>query len=317
LLVRIDLARGNTARANTSLAELLKQYPNSPTVLNLVAAQHAVAGRKEAAREAYAKAGAMAPGDLEALNGLIEMSFSTGRQKDAIRVAEEALQRNPPTASLYTVAARTYRTAGDLTKAEALLRKAIDLDPAQLQAYGLLGRLYISQNRLGDARAQYAELVAKNPRSVAASTMLGMLMEAQRDLPAAEAQYQKTLNLDPEAAVAANNLAWLYVASGRNLDQALQLAQTAAKNLGDLPQVNDTLGWIYYKKGMVQLAVRHLEKSIQKDTSDPSVHYHLGMAYVQAGEVDKAKKSLQHALGMNASFDGAADARKALVDLGR
>ena len=100
------------------------------------------------------------------------------------------------------------------------------------------------------------------------------------------------MGLDAEAAVAANNLAWLYVSSNRNLDQALQLAQTAAKQLGEVPQVNDTLGWIYYRKGMFEPAVRHLEKSIQKDATDPSVHYHLGMAYLQLGELDKAKKSL-------------------------
>ena len=92
-----------------------------------------------------------------------------------------------------------------------------------------------------------------------------MILEAQRDFAAAEAQYQKTMGLDADAAVAANNLAWLYVTSNRNLDQALQLAQTSAKTLGEVPQVNDTLGWIYYKKGMFQPAVQHLEKSIQKD----------------------------------------------------
>ena len=317
LVVRIDLARGNAARANANLAELQKQYPDSPAVLNLVAAQHAVAGRLEPARATYARAATMAPGDMEALEGLIETSFRAGRQKDAVQAIEEALRRTTPSASLFTIAARTYRTAGDAKTAEDYLRKAIDLDPAKLQAYGLLGQLYISQKRLGDARDQYAELVGKNPRSVPASTVLAMIMEAQRDLPAAEAQYQKTLNLDPEAAVAANNLAWLYVSAGKNLDQALQLAQTSAKRLGDLSQVNDTLGWIYYKKGMFQPAVRHLEKSVQKDAADPAVHYHLGMAYLQAGEPDKAKKSLQRALAMSSAFDGAAEAKRALADLGR
>jgi Flp pilus assembly protein TadD len=114
--------------------------------------------------------------------------------------------------------------------------------------------------------------------------MLGMILEAQRDLPAAEAQYQKTLSVDPEAAVAANNLAWLFVASGRNLEQAQQLATTALKQLPDNPQVNDTLGWIYYQTGKYTLAAKALELSIQRDKTDPSVYYHLGMTYLKLEE---------------------------------
>jgi tetratricopeptide (TPR) repeat protein len=317
MLVRLDLARGNTTRANSNLAELQKQFPTSPTVLNLVAAQHAVAGRLDAARTTYAKTLELAPGDMEALEGLLGTTFGTGRKQDAIQAVEAAIKRSPPSAALYILAGRAYVASGDPARAEELLKKAIDLDPAKLQAYGLLGQLYISQRRLGDAKDQYTELTKKNPRSVAVSTMLGMILEAQRDLPAAEAQYQKTLGLDAEAAVAANNLAWLYVSSNRNLDQALQLAQTAAKQLGELPQVNDTLGWIYYRKGMFQPAVKHLEKSIQKDATDASVHYHLGMAYAGDGEFEKARKSLQKALSMSTSFDGADDARKTLASFGK
>jgi uncharacterized protein HemY len=79
--------------------------------------------------------------------------------------------------------------------------------------------------------------------------------------------------------------------------------------------VNDTLGWVYYRKGMFEPAIRYLEKSIQKDATDPSVHYHLGMSYLQVGELDKAKKFLERALSMNASFEGADEAKKTLADL--
>ena len=188
---------------------------------------------------------------MEALEGLVGTSFSTGRKQEAIQAVDEALKRNAPSAGLYTVAGRAYLTAGNPAKAEEFLKKAIDLEPAKLQAYGLLGQLYISQKRLGDARDQFTELTKKNPQSVPANTMLGMIMEAQRDLPAAEAQYQKTLGVDADAAVAANNLAWLYVSSNRNLDQALQLAQTAAKQLGEVPAGERHVGLGLLPQGLV------------------------------------------------------------------
>ena len=109
---------------------------------------------------------------------------------------------------------------------------------------------YASQGQLPDATDQYRKIVARTPDSVAANTVLAMLLEAQQQLPEAEKLYQKVLTLNAHAAVAANNLAWLYVSSNRNLDEALQLAQTALQQLPDEPHVLDTLGWIYYRKDM-------------------------------------------------------------------
>jgi uncharacterized protein HemY len=84
----------------------------------------------------------------------------------------------------------------------------------------------------------------------------------------------------------------------------------------DEPHVSDTIGWIYVKKNMVSAALPHLESSVKKTPEDPVAHYHLGMAYLENGEVDKAKASLTKALSLRADFDGASDARKALSALG-
>jgi Flp pilus assembly protein TadD len=67
---------------------------------------------------------------------------------------------------------------------------------------------------------------------------------------------------------------------------------------------------------MAAPAIRHLESSVQKDPSDPVTHYHLGMAYVQAGELEKGKRELQRALAFKSEFDGVADARKTLSLIG-
>jgi Flp pilus assembly protein TadD len=114
---------------------------------------------------------------------------------------------------------------------EALLRQAIELDPDRLTAYTRLGGLYVRQKRLFEAIKSFREVATRNPKSVAASTMIGVLLEAQGDAQEAEKQYRQVLAIDSHAAVAANNLAWIYVASNRQLDDALQLAQTAYQAL--------------------------------------------------------------------------------------
>jgi tetratricopeptide (TPR) repeat protein len=316
LNVRILLARGDVAKANAELASLRSDFPSSPTVLDLEGTSAVASRQIDAARVAFAKAWQLAPTDLEALAGLVSIDIGTGHAKDAVARNEAAQKTIDPSAAFLILAGRTYELAGNTVKAEELLKKAINVEPARLRAYNELGGFYIRQHRLDDAQTQFREIVTRNPKSTSASTMLGMLLEAQRRVPEAEKQYQATLAVDSRAAVAANNLAWIYAASDRNLDQAVELAKTALQQLPDDPHVTDTLGWAFYRKNMASMAIPYLESSVQKDPSDPSVHYHLGMAYAQAGQFDKAKKSLQRALAFKSDFDGAQEARKTLAQIG-
>ena len=108
------------------------------------------------------------------------------------------------------------------------------------------------------------------------------------------------------------------LAEGRDAARVEDDAELGARTqLPDRPEVNDTLGWIYHKKGLSALAVSPLLQSIQKDPTNATYHYHLGMAYAGSGDKDKARDSLQKALSMNPKFDGADEARKTLADLSK
>jgi tetratricopeptide (TPR) repeat protein len=317
IIVRASLMRNDQVKAAAELASLEKEFPGTVPVLNLQAARDLAAGKPDQARLSYDKVMSISQNNLEALEGLVVIDLAKGRKKEATDRVEAVMKRAPPSADLFVIGAKAYAATGNMPRAEELLRQAIEREPARLAAYGMLGQIYVKENRLADARDQFQEVVKRNPKSVAANTMLGMILEAQQNLPAAEDQYQRTLGLDPNAAVAANNLAWIFVSTNRNIEQALQLALTAQKHLPEEPHVNDTLGWAYYRKGLYSQAVRHLEMSVNRDQSDPSSHYHLGMAYARNGDVDKGLKSLQKALAMNTSFDGADEARKTVAELTR
>jgi tetratricopeptide (TPR) repeat protein len=213
------------------------------------------------------------------------------------------------------LAASTYAAAGDLPKSEQALRKTIEIDASNFPAYGMLGRLYIAQRRLGDALKEFDELSKRQSRPVQAHTVAGIILEAQNNKAEARKRYEQALEIDPEMPVAANNLAWMTAENGGNLDIALQLAQTATRRLPDHPAVQDTLGWIYYKKGLPTLAVPPFEKSVEKDPGNPVYYYHLGLAYARSGDLPKARKALQQALGLAPDFPGAADARQVLASL--
>jgi Flp pilus assembly protein TadD len=123
------------------------------------------------------------------------------------------------------------------------------------------------------------------------------------------------LQLDRSAVVAANNLAWIYAEDGSNIDLALTLAQTAKAKLPDQPEINDTLGWIYIKKGLGTLAVPPLEQAVARDPGNPGYLHHLGAAYALAGATDKARATLTRALALDGTSADASRSREYLRKL--
>jgi len=112
------------------------------------------------------------------------------------------------------------------------------------------------------------------------------------------------------AGVAANNLAWIYAEDGR-LEEALKLATVAQAQL-KRPEAEDTLGWVYYRKGLVQHAIGAFERAANKSPNNPVYQYHLGLAQMKQGNDAQGRASLKRALALKSDFNGADDARKAL-----
>ena len=188
-------------------------------------------------------------------------------------------------------------------------------DGSQVEVYAMLGQLFTSQRRLDDARKEFEGLARRQPRSVQAHTMVATLLEAQGRADEARKRYELILTIDSEAPIAANNLAWMQAESNGNLDVALQLAQTASRGLPDDPFVSDTLGWIYYKKNLANLAIPPLRRSVEKAPDNAVVHFHLGLAYAKTGDTEKARSSLERALKLQPDFPGAEEARRVLSGL--
>ena len=121
----------------------------------------------------------------------------------------------------------------------------------------------------------------------------------------------------PAAPVAANNLAWFYAESGTNLDRALELARVALRGLPESPEVSNTLGLVYLKKGSLELAIPALKMSVDKDPQNAMYQVHLGLAYAKSGDTARARQTLERALELKPDPSNAQEARTALASLPR
>ena len=317
ILIRSLVANGDLRRAETLAQELLDDHPN-------VAEIHAQFGdillaRRESAgaRKAYDRAAAIDPDSLHALRGHLQLDIEARNVSGARARIEREIAKSPKSAPLWFLSAAVHAAARDVAREEAALGEVIALDPSNPQAFEALAAIYVRTGRLDEARAEYERLIATRPKSVAALTMVGMILEAQRKPAEAQAAYERVVAQSPSAAVAANNLAWLYAERGGNLDMALQLAQTASSQLPKVAGVSHTLGWIYLKKNLPRLAIPALQSSIENDPKNALYHYHLGLAYAQAGDRDRARAAFDDALKLKPDYREASEARQGLASASR
>jgi tetratricopeptide (TPR) repeat protein len=310
-LIRSLLSAGNVSRAEKELAPLLTQYPDSSDVQAMAGMVAVLKKDPAAGRAAFARALASNPDSLDALAGLVMLDLREKNFAGAIDHVESRV-RAGASPQVLILAAQTHAAAGDMASAEQLLRRAIEADSTLLPAYGMLAQLYLSQKKLDQARHEFDSMAAKQSRPVAALTMSGMILQSQGQTAQARKRFEQVLAIDATAPVAANNLAWIQAEAGEQLDVALQLAQRAASRSPDVAEITDTVGWIYLKKNQPHLAMPQFERSVAVDPKNPTFHYHLGLAYLQAGDAVRGKASLERALAAGPDPKTEAEIKQAL-----
>jgi tetratricopeptide (TPR) repeat protein len=146
------------------------------------------------------------------------------------------------------------------------------------------------------------------------------LYQLKANWKGAEDAYQNALAVNSQNPVASVELARVMLSKGENLDMALSLAQTAGRGLPNSPDVADTIGWIYYRKGVYPLAITYLEEAQKlqeknKLPESPLFDYHLGWAYERAEQPALARQHFEHLLKSHPNFPAAAEIQKEMTHL--
>jgi Flp pilus assembly protein TadD len=217
---------------------------------------------------------------------------------------------------MYDLLADLQTSTGDPKSGLASAQKAMEINPSDSAAVVAYTRAVITAGDPAKAVAKWQQWTKDHPTDVRGFTLLGSLQESQGDRTAAMDSYKKALAIQPETPVAANNLAFLMVETGQNLDVALSLAQIARRAMPNSPSSADTLAWIYYQKGNYNSARDLLEEAIKAAPNDAAIHYHLGMTYAKLSNSTDAVTHLKKAAALAPNTQTAKDADKELALLG-
>ena len=318
---------GNIQAARQDFTAARDAAPRDPDPYINLAAVSMAENKVDEATGFYENALSIDPTNFNALSGLINLYARQKELSKAHSRIDQVLSAYPTNATAHYLKAQVYGFEGNAQGAEASLRKTLELDADHIAAYSALGALFINTKQEDRALAEFRRIVELRPDNASAYTIIGMLEDARKNYDAAADNYRKAIERDQNAAIAANNLAWLYAVHGKgNLDEAVRLAQGVVQKNPNIAGFIDTLGWVYYKKGLYVAAVEQLRKAVSVDETaakkansvpSPSYRYHLGMALKEKGDTEAAKRELQLALqlGEKTPFAYAEEARRALGTL--
>ena len=105
---------------------------------------------------------------------------------------------------------------------------------------------------------------------------------------------KKTLEINPDHVDALNYLGYSYADRGIHLDEALDLIKKAVSIEPDQGYIRDSLGWVYFKKGLFIKALK----------GDPVILEHLGDVYIKLDNKEAAIKAWEASLEFHEKEEG-------------
>jgi adenylate cyclase len=209
--------------------------------------------------------------------------------------------------------ARVNRTAN--SQARMLFQRAMELDPGYAPAYVGLGRVELNGVMQGwtadpEAALQRAETlgqkaIAIDPASAGAHTLLGSTYIRYADYDRALDEMRRAVKLNSSDPDAYAGLATALLWSG-DVDGSVRDFETASK-LGLNFTVNDSfiLGTAYLLADRNVDAIRTLERSLERNKTDPYSNAILAAAYAQAGRQADAAREAESVRTIAPRFDSA------------
>ena len=311
-----DIDGKQYATAGDYIHRALEKEPDYPAAYVQLGNLHMAQSQYAEAQKAYEQALDQNPNSSEALGGVLNVDLVEKQPDRAIATAEAQLAKYPKNVGFHIILAQLLmEQKKDLAGAEQELHLASDLDKKNGEALVKLGMVQSARGNIDQALETYLEGSKTNPKEMVFYLLAGNIYENKQDWDRAKQQYQKALEVQPENPLASNNLAYVMLQQGGNVDVAFAMAQTARRQLPDNPNSADTLGWAFYHKHVYTSAINLFKEAVKKEPDNALFNYHLGLAYARSGQAALARQQLDRVVKIKPDFPKIEELRQALAEI--
>ncbi len=243
-------------QAAARLEDVLQQAPESDKVRYYLGAVYEEIGKPDLAILHYKKIPGGSTYFAEAVVHTAHLLKQGGNEDKALDVVEKGIKEQEDVPQLYAYYATLLDDQKSYKKAVSMLTGAVERFPTNTQLRFFLGTMY---DRVGNRKATIEQL-------------------------------GKVLEQDKDHVQALNYLAYTFAETGDNLDEAASLAGRALELQPTDGYILDTVGWIHFKRGEMEQAIKYLEAAYSAKSDEAIIAEHLGDAYLRYQMWQKAQK---------------------------
>jgi tetratricopeptide (TPR) repeat protein len=235
-----------------------------------------------------------------------EMASAYGNRTDYVNKAIDnyrlTMKEDPSTTFLIEDIADLYRQSGRLREAVIEAENALKANPDDMNARRVLARIYTQQ--IGDSQSnhideamlkraveQYRLITTKDPKDVESWIMLGRLLKISQSPSDSESAFQKALDQDPDNEDALSGLAMVYADTGDAHKASSLLERLTKKNPN--PRAFALLASSYEQMHEYALAANAYKQALQLDPGRIEIKQALAQDLTASNQIDEALKLYQ------------------------
>ncbi|BFU91069.1 MAG: hypothetical protein NTAFB01_22560 [Nitrospira sp.] len=317
MLMTLDLVMKNWSGAEQTLGRIRRVAAESHVTLMAEGRLYEAQRRLNDAMHAYERATALVPNEPEPLLSLVKLEVTQGHNARSQVRLETLLAARPDHPFAHGLLGEVLSVSGAHEEAVRHYREAARLNPKWITPWLNWATSSLSGKKPDMAVQVLHEGIKANPDSEELHMLLASAHFEQGQIDLAMAAHETTLRLNPRNVLAANNLAVLLVdhkGDPSSLHRAFALSRGFEKEAPH-PLFIDTLGWVRFKMGQQEEAIRLMKDAVAKSPDMSVLNYHLGMALFQSGRRAEARTYLSKAVKSSDSFEGRREAEEALAQI--
>jgi Tfp pilus assembly protein PilF len=299
-----ELAERNENEAARYHGEVVAYYPRNADALYVAVAQVAEKSNLDPGTSRLeAEIERQHPARIDFYIALGDGWRDRNDARKSIGPYEEALRRDPDSATAMRRLAIALKDAGDLSRAREILQRAVQVAPEDPRLWFELGSLDSDQGRNAQAIEELGKATSLDPDLAEGFENLGAALAESGQLDRAQAAFRSALRIRPYDARAYANLGKVLVQA--DTPQAQYCFEKALALGADWAGVHFDYGVLLARLNRLNEGQKQIESALRVDPRMAEAHVMLGGIWEMKGNTTAAEREYREALRVQPQFDRA------------
>lgn len=237
-------------------------------------------------------------GDRRNLLTLVQFQIQGKLIQEASDTIDSVLKKDPNDPSALRMKCFVLSDQKKFSEAIVIGKEILKKAPEDVDFNRLVGGIMLRAELYNEAIEFYRDLLrqypANNELARIAHSGLSVIYVNIDDFANGEKELEMLLKRIPDDIGVNNDLGYLYADQGKRLEQAEEMIRKAVTEEPDNSAYLDSLGWVLYKRGKYDEALKYLEKAIElarRNGPDGTLFDHLGDVLFRMKRFDKAREA--------------------------